>query len=74
MRQRSGGTRPEVIPGILQVEAYMRSMNVGEDVDQQIAVRLERQKVIDREDGPELSLILSESALRRNLGGPATMR
>ncbi|QOC89796.1 helix-turn-helix domain-containing protein [Micromonospora craniellae] len=66
--------QPEVIPGILQVESYVRAMNVTEDEDQQVAVRLERQKVIDREDGPELSLILSESALRRNLGGPATMR
>ncbi|MBQ1024637.1 helix-turn-helix transcriptional regulator [Micromonospora sp. C95] len=66
--------QPEVIPGILQVESYMRAMKVAKDEDQQIAVRLERQKVIDREDGPELSLILSESALRRNLGEPATMR
>ncbi|MFG1884192.1 helix-turn-helix domain-containing protein [Micromonospora sp. NPDC049102] len=66
--------QPEVIPGILQVESYIRAMIDGDDVDRQIAVRLERQAVIDREDGPELSLILSESALRRNLGDRATMR
>ncbi|SCL39417.1 Helix-turn-helix domain-containing protein [Micromonospora pallida] len=64
----------EVIPGILQTEPYIRAIIDGEDVDRQTAVRLERQKVIDRPDGPELNLILSESALRRRLGDKATMR
>ncbi|WUW42594.1 DUF5753 domain-containing protein [Micromonospora rifamycinica] len=39
-----------------------------------IVVRLERQKIIDRPDGPEPNFILSESALRRNLGDRVTMR
>ncbi|MFC8845689.1 MULTISPECIES: helix-turn-helix domain-containing protein [unclassified Micromonospora] len=64
----------EVIPGILQIEPYIRAIIEGDDVEQQTAVRLERQKVIDRPDGPELNFILSESALRRNLGDRAAMR
>ncbi|MBO4159348.1 helix-turn-helix domain-containing protein [Micromonospora antibiotica] len=64
----------EVIPGILQTEPYIRALINSEDVERQIAVRLERQKVIDRPDGPELSFILSESALRRNLGDREAMR
>ncbi|MGC4885845.1 helix-turn-helix domain-containing protein [Micromonospora sp. DT227] len=64
----------EVIPGILQIEPYIRAIIEGEDVEQQTAVRLERQKVIDRPDGPELSFILSESALRRDLGDREAMR
>ncbi|MFI2708554.1 helix-turn-helix domain-containing protein [Micromonospora sp. NPDC018662] len=64
----------EVIPGILQTEPYIRAMIGGEDVEPQTAVRLERQKVIDRPDGPELNFILSESALRRDLGDRTAMR
>ncbi|KWV32703.1 helix-turn-helix domain-containing protein [Micromonospora rifamycinica] len=64
----------EVIPGILQTEPYIRAIIEGDDVDRQTAVRLDRQKVIDRPDGPELNFILSESALRRDLGDRATMR
>ncbi|OWV12059.1 DNA-binding protein [Micromonospora wenchangensis] len=64
----------EVIPGILQTEPYIRAIIDRDDVERQVEVRLERQKVIDRPDGPELNFILSESALRRNLGDRATMR
>ncbi|MFE9185783.1 helix-turn-helix domain-containing protein [Micromonospora haikouensis] len=64
----------EVIPGILQTEPYIRAIIEGDDVERQTAVRLERQKVIDRPDGPELNFILSESALRRDLGDRAAMR
>ncbi|WP_431917300.1 helix-turn-helix domain-containing protein [Micromonospora wenchangensis] len=64
----------EVIPGILQTEPYIRAIIDRDDVERQVEVRLERQKVIDRPDGPELNFILSESALRRNLGDPAAMR
>jgi hypothetical protein len=39
-----------------------------------VQVRLERQAIFDRTDAPQLSFILSESALRRQIGGPAMMR
>lgn len=73
--------QPEVIPGILQIEPYIRAMNAtahprptAEDVDRQVAVRLERQAILQQDGGPDLSFILSESALRRNIGDAATMR
>ena len=74
--------QPEVIPGILQTESYIRALNSRSehpqrdeiDAERQITVRLERQKVIDQPDGPQLSFVLSESALRRHLGDPKTMR
>ncbi|MFG2055065.1 DUF5753 domain-containing protein [Micromonospora sp. NPDC048930] len=73
--------QPEVIPGILQIEPYIRAMNAtahprptAEDVDRQVTVRLERQAILRQDGGPDLSFILSESALRRNIGDAATMR
>jgi hypothetical protein len=39
-----------------------------------VQVRLERQAIFDRTDAPQLSFILSESALRRQIGGSAMMR
>nr|MDT0662209.1 helix-turn-helix transcriptional regulator [Micromonospora sp. DSM 115978] len=71
--------QPEVIPGILQIEPYVRAMGFGgdatteHDTNRQVSLRLERQEVIDREDAPNLSFIVSESALRRNIGDAATM-
>jgi hypothetical protein len=37
-------------------------------------VRLEREAILRQEDGPDVSFILSESALRRSIGDAATMR
>jgi transcriptional regulator with XRE-family HTH domain len=72
--------QPEVMPGILQVEAYIRAMNAtahprptDEELDRQVRVRLERQAILDRPDAPDLGFILSESALRRHIGDVATM-
>ncbi|MFI7214692.1 DUF5753 domain-containing protein [Micromonospora maritima] len=72
--------QPEVIPGVLQVEPYIRAMNAtadprptGDDLDRMVAVRLERQAILGQGGGPELSFILSESALRRTIGDVTTM-
>ncbi len=71
----------EVVPGILQIKPYIRAMNLtahprpsDDEVDRQVAVRLERQSILDEPSAPELGFILSESALRRRIGQPATMR
>ncbi|MEU3455983.1 DUF5753 domain-containing protein [Micromonospora sp. NPDC006766] len=73
--------QPEVIPGILQIEPYIRAMNATthprlspEDADRQVAVRLERQAILQQDGGPDVNFILSESALRRSIGDAATMR
>jgi len=72
--------QPEVVPGILQTESYIRAMNstahprvTDEEVDRQVKVRLERQAILDQPD-TTLSFILSESALRRNVGDAAIMQ
>lgn len=71
--------QPEVVPGILQTEAYIHAMNAtahpritDEAVNRQVKVRLERQAVLDQ-PGTTLHFILSESALRRNVGDAAIM-
>jgi transcriptional regulator with XRE-family HTH domain len=73
--------QPEVVPGILQIETYIRAMNstarqqVSDGAaEQQLKVRVQRQAVIDHPSAPMLNFILSESALRRNIGDATVMR
>ncbi|GAA1517209.1 hypothetical protein GCM10009677_58150 [Sphaerisporangium rubeum] len=67
-----------VIPGLLQTEDYMRAvLRAGDhqaDVEEMVSARLERQRVLTKEDDPPmLSSIISESVLRHNVGGAKTM-
>jgi transcriptional regulator with XRE-family HTH domain len=71
--------QPEVVPGVLQTEPYIRAMNVtgyprtsDEEINKQVEVRLERQAILDQLD-TTLNFILSESALRRNVGDATIM-
>lgn len=71
----------EVIPGLLQTEAYLRAMFAGRSdqggptTDELIQTRLARQAIIDKDNTPpELRFILSESCLRRRWGDNAVMR
>jgi transcriptional regulator with XRE-family HTH domain len=70
----------EIVPGILQTEAYTRGMFVGRCnnpantvVEDTVRVRQERQTVLTREDPPHFSFVLSESALRRMIATPEVM-
>ncbi|MFB7995399.1 helix-turn-helix domain-containing protein [Streptomyces sp. NPDC056002] len=76
---------PHFVPGLLQTEDYargvMRSGAVGralaEDpdvVERHVALRMQRQELITREDAPRLWMIMDETALRRPVGGPDVMR
>jgi transcriptional regulator with XRE-family HTH domain len=68
-----------VVPGLLQIESYARavlSTRVGataEELDEAVAARLERQHILDRENPPELWVLLDEAVLRRPVGGPDVM-
>jgi transcriptional regulator with XRE-family HTH domain len=70
----------EIIPGLLQTEAYIRGIlsdlrrQGEEEMNQQVRIRLQRQSVLEESEGPELAFVLSESALRRAVDGPVTMR
>lgn len=71
-----------VVPGLLQTEQYARAIvsrqasqptaAVAEAVDQRIAARLERQKLI-HEGRIELIAVMDEAVLHRQIGGIATM-
>ena len=71
-----------VLPGLVQTEDYTRAIlraapgaecRAG-DIEQQVALRMERQAVLDGAARPELRLVLSEGALRVQVGGPDVMR
>ena len=73
--------QPLVIPGVLQTEDYARAVlraapNAGsaEDIDRQVALRMERQTVLSQANAPDLWIVLSETVLRVQVGGASVMR
>lgn len=72
--------QPEAIDGRLQTEGYIRALMLadvdvpsGEELERRIAVRMKRQEILTEDDGPKMWLVLNEGALRRQVGGRATM-
>jgi transcriptional regulator with XRE-family HTH domain len=72
----------EAVAGLLQTEAYARhiisSYNQVEPiapgmVERLVKVRMQRQRVLSREPGLQLSVVLDESILRRRVGTNAVM-
>jgi transcriptional regulator with XRE-family HTH domain len=67
-----------VVPGLLQTEKYIRALIRGSlivtDIERRVAARLERQRLLDRDDPPYLWAVIDEAALTRPVGGPAVMR
>lgn len=70
-----------LVPGLLQTAAYARALirschpEAGPtQIDRLVDLRLDRQKVLEREDPPQLSVILDEAALHRPIGGTKAMR
>ncbi|MEU9015894.1 helix-turn-helix transcriptional regulator [Streptomyces sp. NPDC048479] len=76
--------QPSFVFGLLQTEAYARSLFIiakpvdettTEYVEQNVRLRLERKELITRSDSPlELRVILDETAVRRMIGGREVMR
>jgi transcriptional regulator with XRE-family HTH domain len=73
--------QPLYIPGLLQTEAYARAVlgasptgGPTEDIDRQVALRMERQRILAKENAPEFWFVVSETALRVRVGGPELMR
>ncbi|WP_049576066.1 helix-turn-helix domain-containing protein [Nonomuraea sp. SBT364] len=71
----------QFVPGLLQTKEYARavvtagSAGVGaEEIARRVDLRLERQRVIDRPDGPIFWAVIDEAALRRPIGGAEVMR
>ncbi|MEU3447635.1 helix-turn-helix transcriptional regulator [Streptomyces thermolilacinus] len=75
---------PHFVPGLLQTEDYARAVlragAVGqvspEDIERHVALRMERQGLLTREDAPKFWVVMDETVLRRRPPGtgPALMR
>jgi transcriptional regulator with XRE-family HTH domain len=66
-----------MVPGLLQTRAYARAVLGAldqSDLDDRTAVRLDRQRIFEKEQKPLYWLILSESALYLEIDGAETMR
>ncbi|MFD7868359.1 helix-turn-helix domain-containing protein [Streptomyces sp. NPDC059783] len=71
----------QVVPGLLQTEAYARYVFScqyppleADELEDQVAARLGRQRLLSRKPRPMLHFILEESILRGELGEPSVMR
>jgi len=67
----------QVIPGLLQTEAYARAMLTPSrlvDLDSLLAARMSRQAILERADRPRLWAILDWPVFHRMIGGPQVMR
>ena len=73
----------EVIPGLLQTEAYARQVNQKgfsldlvppRQVERSVQARLKRQELLHKDPPLELLAVLDESVLRRRIASPDVMR
>ncbi|MEU1892643.1 helix-turn-helix transcriptional regulator [Streptomyces pristinaespiralis] len=65
-----------MVHGLLQTEGYARAVLGTMDpagLDDRTAVRLARQRILEKTEPPVLWAILGEGALRQEIGGPAVM-
>ncbi|MFF7123354.1 Scr1 family TA system antitoxin-like transcriptional regulator [Streptomyces sp. NPDC008240] len=69
------------VPGLLQTEDYARAvfqmqrpLLEDEVIEQRLEARMVRQSIFSRRPAPLMSFVIEEAVLRRQLGGPKTMR
>ena len=70
----------QLVPGLLQTEAYARAV-LGAirldakpgDIDRRLKLRMDRQALLTRADPPDYWTVLDEAVVRRQVGGPAAM-
>ncbi|SCG59897.1 helix-turn-helix domain-containing protein [Micromonospora coxensis] len=68
-----------LVPGLLQTESYARAvisaggLNAPAIVDELVAVRMERQQLLRRDEPPHCVFVLDEAALHRPVGGPVVL-
>ncbi|MCG0289470.1 helix-turn-helix transcriptional regulator [Streptomyces sp. PSAA01] len=72
---------PHYIPGLLQTEDYARAvLRAGmphapeSEIERNVALRMERQALLTRDDPPMLWVVMDETVVRRPIGGSETMR
>lgn len=69
---------PVLLPGLLQTADYARALFLAAGMDEeaaeeQVAVRLARQEILDRADPPHLVVVLYEAVLHHLVGSPQAM-
>lgn len=71
----------QIANGLLQTEEYARAVlkaiwasGTTAQIDQRVAVRMERQALLTREDPLQLWVVIEEAAIHREVGGPAVLR
>ncbi|MFI5484880.1 MULTISPECIES: helix-turn-helix domain-containing protein [Micromonospora] len=71
---------PLCVPGLLQTEGYAYAIHAGgglfvpNEIERQVAARLDRQALLTRDRPPLLTAVIDEYVLRRRVGGPEIMR
>ena len=75
------GYEAQVVPGLLQTEAYAAAViGLGnehasmDEIELRIGLRIQRQQILTRPEPVALWVVIDEAALRRPIGGAATMR
>lgn len=66
-----------VVYGLLQTTAYARALlgvRADGDIDAKVAARLDRQRILDRNEPPVMWVVLSEAVLHQEIGGREVMR
>jgi transcriptional regulator with XRE-family HTH domain len=69
-----------MIPGLLQTDDYARELIRGlmtydpAEVERRVQLRMHRQRIMERDESPQLWAILDEAAVRRVVGGKAIMK
>ncbi len=71
----------EFVPGLLQTADYCRAVSAvnsagatDEEVDRRVELRLARQELLDRDNAPQLHVVMNEAVVRRHVGGRVVMR
>ncbi|MEV6949244.1 helix-turn-helix transcriptional regulator [Streptomyces sp. NPDC051172] len=69
-----------VVPGLLQTMEYAQAIQAtpekalpGEELQEYLAMRMQRQRILDRPAPPTYHVILDEGVLRRRVGSPDVM-
>ncbi|MFD8884699.1 Scr1 family TA system antitoxin-like transcriptional regulator [Streptomyces erythrochromogenes] len=67
----------QLVYGLLQTEEYARAVlgvRSEGDLDAKVAARMERQRILDRENPPLMWVVLSEAVLHQEIGGRGVIR
>ncbi|MFD7874546.1 helix-turn-helix transcriptional regulator [Streptomyces sp. NPDC059766] len=73
---------PHFVPGLLQTEDYARGVlksgAIGQtspdDIERHVALRMQRQGLLTRQDAPRLWVVMDETVVRRPVGDAEVMR